>query len=233
MTETPDNAKNVALRFRLSLIIIVLSVAVLVGVIYWRLIRLEAPIPDDAGAQVAGLPQGYTAQGFPRLGSPEAPVLVEEFSSYACPHCRIFSEEQFPDLLDEIAAGQVQFVVIPVPHIGPGAASAARAVFCAGEQGKLWEMHDTLYAWQKEFLARTFDEQRLLKGAEDLGLDSTAFKSCLHAERTDILVDAAQREFNRRGLRGTPTFFINGTQVQNYAEFDTLGTLAEDLQAGS
>ncbi len=193
------------------------------GLVYYQFIALEGPVPEDAGAQYAGLEQGYTDQGFPRLGSANAPVLVEDFSSYACPHCLDFHREQFREMLDEIAAGQVQFVFIPVPNVGPGAKTAAAGLLCAGEQGKLWTMHDVLFYWQERFLTRTFDIKRLREAATTLGLDTDAFETCLDAERTETVLEAVRAEVRRRGITGTPTLFINGERVKDYREFEQIG----------
>ncbi|MCD4685788.1 MAG: DsbA family protein, partial [Anaerolineae bacterium] len=100
------------------------AIVLLAIMVYLRFGPLDGPIPDGAGADYVTLQRGYTVQGFPYLGSPNAPVLVENFSSYVCPHCRDFHDDIFPDLLDGIAAGQVQFVFIPIAHIGAGAANA-------------------------------------------------------------------------------------------------------------
>lgn len=227
MTRTPSS-RRVPRWFIFGLLILLVGVAIYV---YYQFIVLEGPIPEGAGTQYTELEQGYTAQGFPRLGSADAPVLVENFSSYACPHCRNFHDERFPNLLDEIAAGEVQFVFVPVPHIGPGAKNAARALLCAGEQGQLWTMHDVLYYWNDRFLARPFDEKRLLDGVQNLGLDTAAFESCLDSEDINSAIDTARTEFRRRGLTGTPSFFINGEKVQDYREFDNLDALVEKLQA--
>lgn len=205
-------------------IIVVATVLALAAAAYLLLRPLEGPVPDGVEAHYAGLERGYTEQGFARLGSPDAPTLIEDFSSYACPHCRTFHDEQFEDLLDVIAAGQVQFVMIPIPHIGSGARNAARGVLCAGEQGKFWEMHDTLFYWQDKFLTSVFDERRIKLGAENLGLDMPAFEQCLASDQIDQVIDAARHEFDRRGLTGTPTFFINGQKVQDYREIEDLST---------
>ncbi len=226
---TRPTTRRVPRWFIIGIIVLLAGAAVYV---YYQFIVLEGPIPDGAGAQYAGLEQGFTAQGFPRLGRPDAPVLVENFSSYACPHCTEFHDERFPNLLDEIAAGQVQFVFVPVPHIGSGAKSAALALLCAGEQGQLWTMHDVLFHWNDKFLARPFDEKRLLDGAQNLGLDTDAFETCLDSGSLNSTIDAAREEFRRRGLTGTPSFFINGQKVQDYREFDNLDALVEQLQTG-
>jgi protein-disulfide isomerase len=221
-----------ALRRRVPLWLAVLVVFLVLGaaaLLYYLLMPLDAPIPAGVGARYAGLEQGFTDQGFARLGNADAPVLVEEFASYACPHCRDFHDERFPDMLDEIAAGQVQFVMIPVPHIGPGAKDAAKGALCAGQQGKFWDMSDVLFDWQSRFVMFTFDTRRLHKGAENLGLDTAAFDRCMKSKDTEFLVEAARSEFDRRGLSGTPTFFINGEQARDYGEFENLGQLADEL----
>jgi protein-disulfide isomerase len=201
------------------LVCVVLTVG---GMIWYRSITLDAPIPDDAGDRYAGLEQGYTEQGFPRLGSADAPVVVEEFASFACPHCRDFDENQLPDLLDEIAAGDVQFVLIPMRNIGSGAEIAAKAALCAGEQNRFWEMHDVLFYWQQKFYVSVFSERRILDGAETMDLDMDAFKSCLDAERTQAVIEEAVDEFHRRDLTGTPSVFINGERVYDYNQLDDL-----------
>ena len=191
---------------------------------------LDAPIPLGAGEPYQDLEQGVTAEGFPRLGSPDAPVAIEEFSSYACPHCRDLHDDQIPGLLDEVAAGDVQLIFVPIRHIGWGAADAARAALCAGEQGAFWSMHDVLFDWQARFVTSTFNPRRLVKGAGNLGLDPDAFERCLGSREVEDVLARAQREFERRGLSGTPTLFINGQRVQDYAELAELEMLADELR---
>lgn len=193
------------------------------GAAYYLLRPLEAPIPADAGARYAAFEQGSTDDGFPTLGPADAPMVVEVFSSFACPHCRDFSEDHFDGLADAIAAGEARFVFIPVAHIGPGADRAAEAALCAGEQGAFWPMHDVLFAWQASFLTQTFAERRIALGVENMGLDAAAFEACLDSGRADAVLDRARQEFDRRGLRGTPSVFLNGERVEDYAELDVLG----------
>lgn len=203
--------------------IMIIACLLLLGAIaYYFLMPLDAPIPAGVETHYAGLERGYTEEGFPRLGSATAPVLVEDFSSYSCPHCRTLHEQRFENLLGEIEAGLVQFVFIPVPMIGSGADTAAKAAVCAGEQGQYWEMHDVLFYWQGKFLTRIFDERRIKDGAKNLGLDAGQFNACLDGDYAQSVVDAAERAFRGRGLSGTPTLFIDGEKVTDYQVFDAL-----------
>ena len=228
-----SGVKKPARRRRIPLWLSVLFILVLIGgatlIYYWHTSGY-APIPAHVGAEYAGIDRGFTEQSFARLGSADAPVVVEEFASYACPHCRDFHLERFPAMLDEIAAGQVQFVMIPMSNIGSGAKEAAGAALCAGQQGQYWTMNDVLFDWQKRFVTFTFDKRRLHNGAKNLGLDVSAFDQCMNSKDTGALIQTALTEFRQRGLSGTPTFFINGEQVRDYSEFDNLAQLAESLK---
>jgi protein-disulfide isomerase len=207
---------------------LIFTVAVLIavagGIYFYVFMPLDAQIPADAGADTAALPQSLTDQGFPRLGSPDAPVVVEEFTSFACPHCRDFHNERFRTLLPAIAEGRVQFVVIPVSNIGLGAKDAVKGAMCAAEQGRFWEMSDVLFDWQKRYVAQTFAERRIRKGAEAMGFDMTEFNLCLDKNHPQDMIDRALQEFKQRGVKGTPTFFIDGNEVKDYAELDALVT---------
>ena len=225
---TRPTVKNIDLprRRRIPFWVLMLFVIVILAgglAAFYMFMPLDAPIPDDLGAQYTGLERGYTDQGFPRLGSADAPILVEDFSSFACPHCRDLHNEILPTLFDEIATGQVQFVMIPVPHIGSGAENAARGALCAGEQGMYWEMSDVLYDWQKRFVTQTFNERRIRKGSESMPLDAEQFATCMSENRPGDAITRARDEFEQRGLSGTPTLFLNGEKVRDYAELEGLG----------
>ena len=53
---------------------------------------------------------------------------------------------------------------------------AAEAVSCAGQQGKLWEMHDRLFANQNSLTTL-----QLKSHAAALGVDGAKFDACLQS----------------------------------------------------
>jgi protein-disulfide isomerase len=95
----------------------------------------------------------------------------------------------------------VRFVYRDFPlDFHAGARPAAEAARCAAAMGRFWEYHDLLFVAQPEF-----SRDQLVGYAARLGLDRTAFASCLGrpAPRwTPIAGPGA--------ACGTPTFFING-----------------------
>lgn len=87
---------------------------------------------------------------------------------------------------------------------------AAEATHCAGEQGKYWEMHDRLFANQRE-LARP----DLSKHAQALGLDVGAFDQCLDTGKEAGRIRKDVAEAGKVQANGTPTFFIGLTDAKS------------------
>jgi predicted DsbA family dithiol-disulfide isomerase len=63
----------------------------------------------------------------------------------------------------------------------------------------------------------------LKKYAADVGLDTAAFNKCIDNDETAAVIQTEIAEANRLGIRGTPTFLINGRQLSiqslNASEF--------------
>ena len=87
-------------------------------------------------------------------GSPNAKVVIAEFSDFQCPFCKQWTDTALKqlrkDLGDEVS---LAFLHFPIQSIHPNAGSASLVAMCAQEQGKFWEMHDLLFAKQSEWAA--------------------------------------------------------------------------------
>lgn len=151
-----------------------------------------------------------SADDDPSKGEREAKVTLIEFSDYQCPFCARFSRETLPKIEQEyIKTGKVRYVFrdFPIVSIHKEAIKAAEAANCAGEQKKYWEMHDRLFANQKNL-----KPEDLPKHAEVLGLNRAAFEACLKSEKYFREVQADLRDGLRAGVKSTPTFFLGLTQ---------------------
>ena len=104
--------------------------------------------------------------------------------------------------------GKVKYVVrdLPLESIHPQALKAAEATQCAGEQGKYWEMHDRLFANQREL-----GRQDLSKHAQALGLDGVVFDQCVDTGKSTARIRKDQAEAQQLQTTGTPTFFLGVT----------------------
>ncbi|MBI4611664.1 MAG: thioredoxin domain-containing protein [Candidatus Rokubacteria bacterium] len=100
---------------------------------------------------------------------------------------------------------------------------AHEAARCAGEAGKYWEYHDRLFAAQPEFA-----RDDLIRYAAELGIPREGFVQCLESGRFRALIEADVEEGRRIGIRGTPTFFINGRPLAGAAPYEAFQELIEE-----
>lgn len=102
-----------------------------------------------------------------------------------------------------------EFRHFPLRQIHAYAQEAAEASECAADQGKFWEFVDDNYENQEK-LKRT----DLIARAEKVGVaDMDLFERCI---KSRIKRDAVQADYDdgrKRGVSGTPTFFVQGKKV--------------------
>lgn len=164
---------------------------------------------------------------FLMIGDPDAPNVIEEFGDYECPFCMRFHQSTFPRLKQEfIDTGKAVYIFKDFPqsisHFN--AQKASEAAHCAAEQGEHGAYHDLLYdnsyigdRWSGGRASQFFKQY-----AEDLGLDVDQFSECLDNGSKRSTVRANLEEGQQRGVRGTPSFFVNGQLVvgaQSYTSF--------------
>ena len=120
-------------------------------------------------------PRAKVAYDSARLrGSPNAPVIIVEFSDFQCPFCRIVQPTLKRLLTKYEGRLSLAYRDFPLREIHPQAQLAVESSRCAGEQGKFWEYHDLLFASPTKF-----DRQSLIEHARSLKLDEGQFESCL------------------------------------------------------
>ena len=178
-----------------------------------------------AAAQPAthdGMPVGFTDEGYPFIGEPDAAVILEEWSDYLCPFCGRHFRQTLPDFLDQyVRTGKVKLVFrdLPLASLHPTAAEGHAAALCAGEQGAdiYWAVHDALFARQGEW-NRLPDPSAFLAGVvEELGVDTAAWEACIAKGDKAARVTYSVAQGTTRGYNGTPTFqFRSVKSEQSY-----------------
>jgi protein-disulfide isomerase len=142
-------------------------------------------------------------------GPPDAELVLVEFGDYECPHCKAV----YPVVkaIQAELGQQLCFVYrhFPLVEIHPHALLAAEAAEEAGAQGRFWRMHDTLF---RNSPALSLED--LVAYAEDIELDSEQFVESLQTRRHLPRVQENVQSGLISGVRGTPTFFINGVRHQ-------------------
>jgi len=143
--------------------------------------------------------------------NPNAPITLIEYSDFQCPFCGRFFTQTLSAMKDKyIKTGKVNFVYkdFPLDAIHDQATPAALAARCAKEQGKFWEMHDTIFTNQ-ELLSET----NYKKWAVALGLNTNEFNGCFDSRKYLGAIQEDLEEGQNLGISGTPGFSINGTVV--------------------
>jgi protein-disulfide isomerase len=159
------------------------------------------------------------------LGPSHAPVTVVEYGDFECPNCK----QAVPavKLMLEKFAGRVRLVYrhFPLEQVHPHALQAALAAEAAAGQGKFWPMHDLLFENQQHLKAN-----QLRSYAERLELDMARYdretKEGHYLQRVREQIEGGERS----GVRGTPTFFVNGSIQDVSFGIQALLKKVEELQ---
>ncbi len=123
-----------------------------------------------------------------------------------------------------MATGQARYVFRHFPVHGQESVYAAVVVECAAEQGAFWALHDRFMAGD----GTLFTEAGLRRQATFEGLEFDSFWTCVSEGRTLPLVSASYDEGIGRGVRGTPTVFVNDERVE-----PTFAAIAEAVRRAS
>lgn len=172
----------------------------------------RGPSPQDF-LKVYDIPIGQTTV----IGKKDAPVTIVEFVDFQCPFCSRFHKlmveavKQFPD--------KVNYMIKNFPlDFHKQANPSAKAVLAAGEQGKYSEMADKLFENVK-----SLSEENYKKWANELGLDVDQFIKDYKEQdkKWEEIINKDTELGGGIGVRGTPTFYINGrkTRARDVAGF--------------
>lgn len=144
------------------------------------------------------------------LGAADAPVTIVEFGDFACPFC-----QQSAAGIRKVAAkypAQVKIVWRDYPIVNENSIILSLAARCAGEQGKFWEFHDSLFSKQAELAAAVSSDafgNQLDALAAGLNLSVGQFDECLSAGKYLEQINQDYQDGETLELTGTPTWFIN------------------------
>ncbi len=158
----------------------------------------------------------------PVFGPPNASVEIIEFSDFQCPFCQRLNVT-LERLKSEYGSDiRLVFKDYPLPNHAQ-AFKAAEAGNCASEQGKFWELHDTMFSRQSEL-----GVDDLKRHAGELGMDLAAFDACLDSGRFAEQVNADLMAGQQYGVSSTPTVFINGRTVMGAAPFEVFAEIIRE-----
>ena len=111
--------------------------------------------------------------------------------------------EQYPNDV------KLVFKNFPLTRIHKSAQNAAIASLAANQQGKFWEYHAELFKNYSKLSEAKFEEI-----AKTLGLNMEQFKQDMKNPALAAMVQRDLQDGVGAGVRGTPSIFVNGRQLQ-------------------
>lgn len=179
------------------------------------------------------------------LGNPEAPNRLVEFMSYTCSHCADFARMGEGAIkLAYLPTGKMSF---EIRHLirDPVDMTAALLTQC-GPAAKFPANHSAIILKQDEWLAKARNATQAQKArwqfgthsarlqaiASDLGFydimvgrgySRVELDKCLSdTVKADAIAETSRADVAKYDLRGTPSFILNGTVLDNVYGWETL-----------
>lgn len=208
------------------------AVIVVIAVVVSQSGTEDAAPPEERIALFDGIPQSGV-----KLGSDDAPVVVQEYADLQCPFCAQFASTGLPPIVtDYVKPGDVQMELRLMTFLGDDSVTAGRFAQAAAEQNKLWQFAEAFFADQGEENSGYVTEDFLKDIASKAGVDfEKASAGASDASVTEVL-DGNAKAFEDGGLTGTPGFLVGprGGELKPVANPEDLpGAIADALkQAG-
>lgn len=186
----------------------------------------------------------FLADDDPFIGPEDAPVVIVEFSDYACPFCGKFYLDTLPLIL-EAYPDEVKYVHRDYPIFGDVSFHLSESVDCALEQDKFWEMHEVYLALFSDFDPESmghgkpqepgghddrfdaYTDEKILELAETAGLELDSFSACLEERRYEDEVYYDYEIGAQIGIQAVPFFIINRQVVNGAQSFEVFQQVIE------
>ncbi len=221
MTLPPSPPASWWSRLNTSMKAMLISVTVIVALVAVAIIVVIVNRPEPVA-----LPEGVGAARtlsenahYLEEAGEDAPTLVE-FLDFECEACGAF----YPYMEDirEQYDGQINYVVRYFPLQGHfNSMNAALAVEAAAQQGEFEGMYRMMFETQAEWgEGQTSEAERFRGYADTLGLDLAAYDQAVANPATQ---ERVEEDFNAGlalDVSGTPTFFLDGEQLELTAPED-------------
>lgn len=230
MTQTSEQSQKAAPRGgslnREARILLLLGLPILVIAIALAVIYNNSQQADTASIPLVPETQLIRSDS-PTLGSADAPVTIVEFLDPECESCR--AAFPFVKQLLEDYDERIRLVVRYFP-LHNNSVLAAVATEAAGAQGMYWEMQELLFTRQPEWGEQRTPQTDLFIGyATELGLDVEQFAADLQNPDYLAKIERDRADGEALGVTGTPTFFINGRQVEELSADAIIAMIEAEL----
>jgi protein-disulfide isomerase len=155
-----------------------------------------------------------------QTGPKNAKVTLTEYADFQCPACGNY----YPlvEHLRKDFNGKIHFVyrTFPLVNVHQNALAAAEAAYAASLQGKFWDLYNLLYQNQTTWGESKNPQPNFDEYAQKVGLNMDQFHKDSKDPKTQKFIMDEENAGTKSGVNSTPTFFINGKQIQNPQSYD-------------
>ena len=167
------------------------------------------------------------ALGDMALGAgPDAKVTIVEYASATCPHCAALHKDVWPKLKAEyVDTGKVRFIFreFPLNDAALAAFMIARAAPKESYFPLIGIYFDTLDSWAQD------PAKGLLNIAKQAGFSEQKFNDTLKDEKLAKGIIEIRDSGVKAGVKGTPSFFINGKLLEGETTFESFKAAIDPL----
>jgi protein-disulfide isomerase len=172
------------------------------------------------------------------IGSAAAPVVIQLYSDFQCPACKLFVTTQLHRLVDEfVTPGTVRIEPMDVAFLGRGqpdeSLELAAGAACATEQGRYWQYHDLVFWNQGRENRGDHSPDFIGRVADAAGLDRTDWDACIARNDVRGPITSRTRIAMGKGISSTPTLMVNGQPLVGVPDYDQLAALIRSLAGSS
>lgn len=197
-------------------IIFIAVVIILFGTLIYLSGRNRVEVGDVDATAIQAPSEASGNIGDQVFGNPDSPVILVEYGDFQCPGCG--GVHPTIKTLSEKYEDDIAFVYrnFPLTSIHPNARFAAAAAEAAGLQGAYWPMHNRIFETQDAWGTLGADERSgyFINLARDLELDTDEFTAAIGDSRISQKINFDQSLGRQANVSSTPTFFLNGTELQ-------------------
>lgn len=188
-----------------------IAAAVLVLVVVLIVTSVAGNDPETAPSDARSSTELLVRDDSPRLSVGDEAVFVE-FLDFECEAC-IAVAPAIEDLRERYG-DRISFVVRHLPLHG-NSVNAALAAEAAAEQGEFEAMYLRLFETPEEWGHQESSQEQTFFGyAEALGLDMERFVADYNDPAILSRIEQSYEDGRALGVRGTPTFFLNGERLE-------------------
>jgi len=162
------------------------------------------------------LSMGQDENGHHWIGALESHLIVEVFTDYECPFCHRAHLQLRAIIAQNPRGVRLVHRDYPLDHhcnsaiedtFHDQACVLSRIAYCAGEQGRFWEMNDYLLHHAD---AMEHHHLTAIEAAAHLQLDRRRFACCMAADETTDHLQADIEAGQKHQLSATPAYVVEG-----------------------